>query len=145
MRKALSVMLVLSMLTVTVAGCANKAQEGAGAGAMGGALIGALASKNKLLGAGIGAGIGLALGYIIGNEWDKNDERQLNHTLETAPSGQTSSWRNPDTGKTYYAVPQAGYQQDGKTYRDVTIRTDDGEPVKATAYRQPDGSWRLVQ
>ena len=145
MRKAVSVMLVFVLITASAAGCANKAQEGAGAGAMGGALIGALASKNKLLGAGIGAGIGLALGYIIGNEWDKNDERQLNRTQESTPSGQASTWRNPDSGKTYTAVPQAGYQQDGRTYRDVTIRTEDGEPVKATAYRQPDGTWRLVQ
>ena len=99
-------------------------------------------------GAGIGAGIGLALGYIIGNEWDKYDQQQLNRTLEYTPSGQATSWRNPDNGASYTATPQPAYSRDNRTYRDVKIKAVvDGntEYVDATAYRQPDGTWRLVQ
>ena len=140
---------LVAALLLSSAACSNRAQTGAGAGALGGAVIGALTTKNKALGAGIGAGIGLALGYIIGNEWDKHDEQQLNGTLEQNRTGQTSSWRNPDSGAYYQATPSAAYQRDDKVYRDVNIKatTPDGktENVKATAYRQPDGTWRLVQ
>lgn len=140
----------LVILVFALGACANKAQTGAGAGALAGATIGALASKNKLTGAAIGAGAGLLLGYVIGNEWDKSDNQKLSHTLETSPSGQTSNWRNPDTGRYYSATPDPAYTgSDERTYRDVTIETTDadGKPqkVKAKAYRNADGTWQLVQ
>ncbi|MFH1058976.1 MAG: glycine zipper domain-containing protein [Pseudomonadota bacterium] len=54
------------------AGCATKAQTGAGAGAGLGALIGQAIGGNT--GATLlGAGVGLGLGYIIGNEVDKQE------------------------------------------------------------------------
>ncbi len=138
------------ILALLAAGCANKAQSGAATGATAGALIGALTSKNKLTGAAIGAGAGLLLGYVIGNEWDKHDNEKLSHTLETQPSGQASGWKNPDTGRYYSATPEPAYTgPDNRTYRDITIEaTDDqGQPqkVKAKAYRNPDGTWVLVQ
>ena len=148
MRKTFSLLLIAALLVSVAAGCANRAQSGAGVGALSGALLGSLVSGNKLVGAGIGAGIGLALGYIIGNEWDKYDQQQLNRTLEYTPSGQATSWRNPDNGASYTATPQPAYSRDNRTYRDVKIKAVvDGntEYVDATAYRQPDGTWRLVQ
>ncbi|MEF2144777.1 MAG: glycine zipper domain-containing protein [Desulfovibrionaceae bacterium] len=139
--------LALAML-VFLAGCANKAQTGATSGALLGATVGALTAGNKVQGAAIGAGIGLLLGYVIGNEWDKHDQQQMNRTLETSPSGQTSTWRNPDTGAYYEATPTNSYYQDNRVYRDVEMKAVvDGkeETVHAKAYRNPDGTWQLVQ
>ena len=139
-------LLVICMLFS--AGCANKAQTGAGTGALAGGLIGSLVSGNKLAGAAIGAAIGAGLGYVVGNEWDKYDQKQLNRTMETNRSGQASAWTNPDTGARYTATPQPAYSNDGHVYRDVQIQsTIDGksETVHAKAYRGSDGEWHLVQ
>jgi surface antigen len=147
MKKIVIVALCIAIAAASF-GCANRAQSGAGVGALSGALIGSLVSGNKLVGAGIGAGIGLALGYIIGNEWEKYDQQRLNRTLETNRTGQTSTWRNPDTGAYYEATPTRTYTTDERVYRDVKLKAEvDGqeEVVYAKAYRQPDGSWRLVQ
>jgi YD repeat-containing protein len=147
MKKIISLCLVASLLLITA--CANKAQQGAGVGALSGALAGSLLSRNKALGAGIGAGVGLLLGYVVGNELDKRDQQQINQTLEYTPSGQTNQWTNPDNGVRYSATPAPAYEQDNRVYRDVTIKatTPDGEvdEVKAQAYREPDGTWRLKQ
>jgi len=133
-------------------GCANsnKAEQGAVIGGLGGAAIGGQLGpdddrgKNAL----IGAGIGIVLGYLIGNEWDKSDQRKLDDTLEYNRTGRSSDWVNPDTGSSYTATPTRTYRRNGRDYRDVEI---DGyvdgkrETVHATAYRRPDGTWQLVQ
>lgn len=139
--------LVVTML-VFLAGCATKAQQGGATGALLGATVGALTAGNKVQGAAIGAGLGLLLGYVIGNEWDKYDNQRLSNTLETAPSGHTSTWRNPDSGAYYEATPQPAYTQGDRVYRDVQLKCEvDGkdETVHAKAYRNADGSWTLVQ
>lgn len=139
--------LILVML-VFLAGCANKAQQGAATGGLLGATVGALTAGNKVQGAAIGAGLGILLGYVIGNEWDKYDSQRLNNTLETAPSGHTSTWKNPDTGAYYEATPQRAYYENDRVYRDVEMKAViDGqeETVHAKAYRNPDGTWSLVQ
>lgn len=147
MKKIIPVIMIMALLSASA--CANKAQTGAATGTAVGATIGALTFGNKVEGALIGAGAGLLLGYVIGNEWDKHDAKQVNNTLESTPSGQTTSWQNPDTGRYYQATPQPAYEQDNRTYRDVAITTTgpDGkkETVYAKAYRNPDGSWQLVQ
>ncbi len=139
-------------LAATITGCANRSKAGQGAliGGLGGAAVGGQLGPDDRRGenALIGAGIGMVLGYIIGNEWDKYDQRQLNNTLEYRESGNRSEWLNPDTGNRYTATPHEAYRKDGRVYRDVEI---DGyvdgrrETVHATAYRRPDGTWQLVQ
>lgn len=144
MKRFIPFLIVVALLAT---GC-NKAQQGAGMGALAGATVGALTAGNKVTGAVIGAGIGLALGYIIGNEWDKYDQRQLSQTMENTPSGQTATWKNPDNGNYYEATPQPAYQQNDRVYRNVKLNAEiDGkqETVNAKAYRNPDGTWTLVQ
>lgn len=149
--KKIPAILISSIMILGLAlstGCANKAQTGAGAGALAGGLVGSLVSGDKLAGAAIGAAIGAGLGYVVGNEWDKYDQRQLNRTMESNRSGQTSAWTNPDTGARYAATPQPAYSNDGHVYRNVKIQsTIDGktETVNAKAYRGEDGEWHLVQ
>lgn len=147
MKKIILATLIVAMLA---GGCAHKSKgrDYAVTGALLGATVGALTFNNKVSGAAIGAGAGLLLGYIVGNEMDKYDRQQVSSTLESTPSGQTTSWQNPDTGTYYQATPQSPYQEDGRVYRDVQIQTTvDGQPevIHAKAYRNPDGSWQLVQ
>ena len=145
MGRTLVAVLILGYLTVGL-GCANKAQQGAGVGALAGATIGALTFNNKLTGAAVGAGVGLLMGYIVGNEWDKHDEAQVQRSLEKNPSGQTSTWTNPYTQQRYSATPGDPYMEDGRVYRDVVIRDDkDGEKFMAKAWRDDNGVWHLKQ
>ncbi|CCO22979.1 glycine zipper domain-containing protein [Maridesulfovibrio hydrothermalis] len=143
MKKLIPLLIVCFLFAAS--GCANKAQTGAGIGALAGATIGALTFKNKASGAAIGAGVGMLMGYIVGNEWDKSDEQQISKTLENNASGQTSSWTNPDTGKSYSAAPSPAYVKQGQVCRDVTITEDGGEQIMAKACRSDDGVWRLQQ
>jgi len=143
------------MLTVVVlAGCqTTKAQNAAMLGTLAGATVGALTFNNKVSGAAIGGGAGLLVGYIVGNEMDKMDaydQSQVADTLETMPSGQARQWTNPDTRTHYEAIPEPPRERrDGRIERDVTLRArmpnGEMETVYAKAYRQPDGTWQLVQ
>ncbi len=122
----------------------SKRTQGAVAGGAGGAVIGG-ATKGTT-GALVGGLIGAGLGYLIGWGWEEYDARQLNDTLETNPEGQASTWTNPNTGKAYTATPVATKTQGAQPCRDVRIEPAEGgrEPVVATACREQDGSWRLV-
>ncbi|XPV76507.1 MAG: YMGG-like glycine zipper-containing protein [Desulfovibrio sp.] len=140
---------VLIAATFLITGCANKAQQGGAIGAGTGALLGALVAGDKVQGAAIGAGVGLLMGYVVGNEMDKADAQRVSHALDTTPSGVTSSWVNPDTGRSFDVTPEQPYQSQNKIYRDVYIKTTDanGQPreVKAQAYRDHNGQWVLKQ
>ena len=146
MRKLL-ILSLLACFLVTSAGCmANRAQQGATVGGLAGATIGALTFNDKLLGAAVGAGVGVLMGYIVGNEWDKYDEQQVQTSLEKGRSGATTSWTNPDTGKRYSATPSSPYMSESRVYRDVTIRdAEDGDTIMAKAWRDDNGVWHLKQ
>jgi len=148
------ILIALLLTTVILAGCqTTKAQNAAMLGTLTGATIGALTFNNKNSGAAIGGGAGLLVGYLIGNEMEKMDgydHQQITNTLEHAPSGHTREWVNPDTRRHYEVTPEpARKRHDGRVVRDVTMRMQmaDGsyQTVYAKAYRQPDGSWQLVQ
>ncbi|WP_319469597.1 glycine zipper domain-containing protein [uncultured Pseudodesulfovibrio sp.] len=147
MKNLLALILMISML----AACqTTQARNSAAIGTLAGATLGALTFKNKISGAAIGAGAGMLVGYIVGNEMDKYDRTQVSSALENAPSGQTVAWRNPDTHTRYEATPRpARRHSDGRIERDVTLRArmpnGEMETVYAKAYRQPDGTWQLVQ
>jgi surface antigen len=141
------------LLLAFLGGCSgsrvNKAQQGSVFGALAGGLIGSQLgppeerNENAL----IGAGLGFLAGYIVGNEMDKYDRARVQQTLEYQPSGQTSSWVNPDTGRNFAVTPGPAYAEDGRIYRNVEIdaRVDGKrETVHAEAYRE-DGRWVLVQ
>lgn len=147
MRYALLLILALTLLPACTT---TRSQNSAALGTLAGATIGALTFKNKVSGAAIGAGAGMLVGYIVGNEMDKYDEAQVSNAMETTPSGYTTTWTNPDTRTRYEAIPEpARRYEDGRIERDVTLRArmpnGEFETVYAKAYRQPDGTWQLVQ
>lgn len=77
MKKVIASILVVSITTMQLGGCANtgatQTQQGAAIGAASGAALGAAVSKNKGKGALIGALIGLLVGAAIGNYRDQQD------------------------------------------------------------------------
>lgn len=147
MRYAIVLILALSLLPACKT---TSAQNSAMLGTLAGATIGALTFKNKASGAAIGGGAGMLVGYIVGNEMDKYDQTQVSNAMETTPSGYTTTWTNPDTRTRYEAIPEPPRQYDnGRIERDVTLKArmpnGEFETIYARAYRQPDGTWQLVQ
>ena len=145
----MGVFLAVTISTLPLAGCATKAQTGAGVGALGGALVGSLAgrSKHRERNAAIGALIGGLIGYAVGNEMDKYDRARLNNTFERTPSYQTTTWVNPDTGNQYAVTPRPASRVNGRPCREAEIRgIINGRPetIMTTACRQSDGRWEMT-
>ena len=124
---------------------------GAGLGALAGSQIGG--GKGQLAAVAIGALGGAWLGSEVGKSLDKADrmyaERSAQSALETGRSGQTSSWRNPDSGHAGTFTPVRTYETaSGLPCRDYeTTVTIDGRQERASgrACRQPDGTWKIAQ
>jgi surface antigen len=147
-------------IAVALAGCQNgngqgefgaKTGLGAALGAAGGGLLAAAVGGS---GVGIAAGVllgGLA-GGAVGSRLDAQDRsiaaQNSQHTLETAPSGTTTAWRNPDSGNSGTVTPTRTYQNASGQYcrefqQTITIGGQQ-EQSFGTACRQPDGSWKIV-
>ena len=143
---------LLPVIIFTLSSCASdqysKGTQGAGMGAAGGAIIGQAIGRNTEATL-IGAAVGTVLGYIVGNEMDKYDRQQLNHAYEFGPSGQGTSWHNPDNGNNYQVTPQPAYvqpsQPDRPCRRAEILATIDGRTEKTytTACRNSAGQWVL--
>lgn len=119
-------------------------------GAAGGGLIAAAAGGGA---AGIAGGVllGGLLGGAIGNHLDQKDKQlaaqNSQRTFEDARTGQTSAWRNPDSGNSGSITPTRTYQSSGGQYcreyqQEITIGGEAHESY-GTACRQPDGSWKI--
>ena len=92
------------------------------------------------------------LGGAAGNYLDQRD-RQLaakaaQSALETAPSGTTTAWKNPDNGNSGAVTPKRTYQTaSGQYCREYTQTINVGgkkQTSYGTACRQPDGQWKIV-
>ena len=145
--------LLLILPALALAGCGatgGKTGIGAALGAAGGGLIGAAANGGA---PGIIAGVllgGLA-GGAIGNALEQED-RRLAHdnaqlALERQRKGETTVWKNPDSGNSGSFTPTRTYQRgDGRFCREyqqtITVGGQE-ERGFGTACRQPDGSWQL--
>ena len=146
--KAMQIITVfLSLFMLSSCMMANKGQMGVTGGAAGGALLGQAIGRDTestLLGAAIGG----VLGYVIGNEMDKYDRQMLNSVYESTPSGQTTTWVNPDTGYEYTVTPTRTFEASSGPCRefrlDASVGSSPDEEVYGTACLQPDGSW-LIQ
>ncbi len=147
---------LLTFVIILTTGCATvesnpKTTIGAvGGGVLGGLIAGAAGGNAATIAASTVGGI--LLGGIVGNLLDERDKRlaaeAAQNALETAPTGKSVAWRNPDNEHSGTVTPVKTYQTASGTYcreyqQTVTIG---GKQEKAygTACRQPDGSWRIV-
>lgn len=123
---------------------------GAGAGALAGSQIGS--GSGRLAATAIGALLGGLAGGSVGRSLDTVDRQMINNTtqrtLETAPVGQVSSWRNPDSGAYGTVTPQRTYNTaSGEPCREFQQTVTIGgktEQAYGTACRQMDGTWRVT-
>jgi len=123
---------------------------GAAGGAVAGSQIGS--GSGQIVATAAGTLLGAWLGSEIGKSLDRADKLAMQQTtqqaLESAPSGTSSSWRNPDSGHGGTVTPKPAYTNaSNEVCRDfeqtVTI---EGETQTAygTACRQADGSWKII-
>ncbi|MGK9166573.1 glycine zipper 2TM domain-containing protein [Inquilinus limosus] len=143
---------------VALAGCQDFGpKQGAGTliGAAGGGLLGSQfgSGTGKLAATAAGVLIGGWLGNSVGASLDRSDqlyaERTYNRAFETAPTGTSSSWRNPDSGNYGTVTPTRTYrdQEYGRDCREFTQTIyvqGRAQTGTGTACREGDGTWRIV-
>ncbi len=152
----------VSMIALTLAACDQNGQpmmnkQGAGTvlGGATGAVIGSQIGGGSGRVAAIAAGtlLGAAIGSGIGASLDRVDQQYYsnagNQAFETARSGQTVAWQNPDSGNSGTFTPTNTYKNESNEYcREYTQSIIVGGQKKqgyGVACRQQDGSWRIVQ
>lgn len=156
-RKPLTCLLVSIIASaLLLAGCEGGPKEqfgtvlGAGLGAVAGSQIGD--GRGQLLAIAAGTLLGSLIGSEVGKSLDKADLAYMNQTqqvaLETAPSGTSTAWQNPDSGNSGAIIPQPAVQQADGTYcrefqQSITVGGNT-ETAYGQACRQPDGQWEII-
>jgi surface antigen len=137
---------------LSLAACENpptKEQKGTVAGAVVGGVVGSTIGGGTGRTVAIVAGTvaGAVIGGRIGQKMDEADRLKAAQALEGTPTGQSATWKNPDTGDQYSMTPTRTYEASAGPCRDFTVvGTVDGkaEKVQGTACRQADGSWKTT-
>lgn len=145
-------------LGLIAAGCADQVGTKQGVGTLLGAGTGALIGSQfgggggRLAATAIGALAGGFLGSEAGKSLDRADQQYMQNTtqstLETAPTGRVSAWRNPDSGNSGQITPTRTFVgalgQTCREFQQTIVVGGRTENAFGTACRQPDGSWRIV-
>jgi surface antigen len=138
-----SFIVVLAGLSLLTA-CAAKDTVGDNGGLLGMAPVGDLSS-----------GAATVLGNLTGNPTAKDlDDKDkaisadaVTAALQANAAGKMSNWRNPTSGHSGEVTPGPVYSVNDYSCRDyvhhITIG-DRQETLRATACRQPDGTWRAL-
>ena len=142
------------MLGAILSGCAtyhppNKETQATVAGGVIGGVLGSTIGdgRGKIWGAAAGTLIGALVGSHVGRQLDELDRYKAGQTLETARTGSSREWVNPDSGTEYTVTPTRTYDSGyGTPCREFTMDAEIGgntEQVYGTACRQADGSWKM--
>ncbi len=149
--------LMLSIIfagSVFLSGCAtyhppNKETQATVAGGVIGGVLGSTIGdgRGQVWAAATGTLIGALVGAHVGRQLDELDRRRAGYTLETARTGTSKGWVNPDSGTEYRVTPTRTYDSGyGTPCREFTMDAEVGgrvEQVYGTACRQADGSWKM--
>jgi surface antigen len=143
-------LIILTALAL-LSGCQQATKQDAGGviGGIAGGVLGNQVGSGSGRTAAIIAGtlIGAYAGSAIGKQMDENDRYRAQQALETTPTHQHTSWKNPDTSTEYTVTPTRTYDAASGPCREYTteaIINGKQEVVYGTACRQPDGSWRAT-
>lgn len=147
--------LLLSLTTVLfISSCTNLTNRDVGTvsgGVVGGLLGSQIGGGSGQIAAGFGGALlGAYLGGRIGQYMDRIDRMEMQHVLESAPTGKVVSWKNPDTGNRFSVQPTKTYykannqNQPCREYTTNAIIGGKTEQIYGKACRQADGSWRVV-
>lgn len=148
--------IIAVMVCLALAACEQGREKetagtlvGAGLGGLLGSTVGG--GKGKLAAVAIGTLAGAWAGNSIGASLDKADklyaQRTAQDALEYNKSGQTSTWRNPDSGNSGTVKPVSTYRNDGgndcREFESTIYVDGKQETGTGTACRQPDGTWKI--
>lgn len=132
----------------------NKEAVGTVVGAVLGGIVGSQFGKGggkkamTVVGAVAGGYAGNRYGEYLDCEDQKQHTQAAHEALESQPSGQPASWRNPDTGHSGSVTPVKTWQRDDGQYcRDYTqsiVIEGKVEEATGTACREDNGLWRIV-
>jgi len=155
-RRCVGIVLLVAFPALSCTSLANmtsdnpKAVLGSLGGAAAGAGIAAIAggSAGWIVAAGLAGGL---LGGAIGHHLDSKDKQMAAATaaraFESTPTGQSSAWKNPDSGNSGTITPTKTYQaasgQYCREYRQEVVIGGEKQQAYGTACRQPDGSWKI--
>ncbi len=150
MRNSHYKLVLIAGIAITLAACNPTKQDigtivGGGTGAFIGSHVGS--GTGQLAAVAIGTLVGGYLGGSIGQQMDELDHYRAQEALETAPTGTTASWTNPDTDIEYNVTPTHTYETATGPCRDYTTEAViDGraEIVHGTACRKTDGTWHAM-
>ncbi|MGE5478415.1 MAG: RT0821/Lpp0805 family surface protein [Bacteroidales bacterium] len=131
----------------------SKQTGGAVLGGVGGAVAGSQFGKGKgqLAMTAVGTLLGAFIGSEVGASLDRADQSYAQQAgqraFETAPTGQSVAWNNPDSGHYGTVVPTRTYEaapgQYCREYQQTVTVGGQQQQSYGTACRQPDGSWRV--
>ena len=150
--------LLLSIMITTfvfISGCAShhvpsRQTQGTIAGGVIGGVLGSTIGdgRGQIIAAVAGTLIGAVIGSHVGRELDELDRYRAGQTLETARTGHSGEWVNPDSGAEYRVTPTRTYDSGyGTPCREFTMDAYIGgriEQVYGKACRQEDGSWKMT-
>lgn len=156
--KFISLMMVIALAGASACawieqqtGVSTGAQTGAAVGAAAGGLITAAARADTgwIVAAAV---LGAVAGVVVGDYLTREDKmmagKTANDALETQPTGNTSTWQNPDSGNSGSVTVTDTYQQaDGTPCRSFTQTIAAGDRTESgvgTACRAADGTWRIM-
>lgn len=138
-------------LAICLTGCTslNNEQAGSITGGVVGGLLGSQfgGGSGKVAAAAAGTLLGAYLGGNIGRTMDRQDRMEMQRALETAPTGQSVQWKNPDNGNRYTVKPTRTYYHEKQPCREYVTQANIGgksQQIYGKACRQADGSWRVV-
>lgn len=145
-------------LALALAACSGDNQKQTAGTVLGGVAGGVLGSTigsgtGRTVATVAGAAIGALAGGAIGASLDEQDraraQRTTQQTLEQAPTGETNTWRNPDSGNRGSTTPTRTFTNaEGQPCREYTSTvTVEGKQQQAygTACRDESGNWRIVE
>ena len=150
-----SFLFLLPNCSTNEAGKVDKSTIGVIGGGVAGALIGSTIGKGsgKSVAIATGAILGSLAGSSLGKLMDKRDLELQNKTqfnaLEYNKTGDTSSWKNPDSQASGYITPTKTFvNNSGENCREYTQKIKIGNKIEegfGTACRRSDGSWEIVK
>lgn len=159
-QKIIAGIIILFSTSSLLLSCAdNKQGVGATVGTITGGLIGAQFGKGSgkifttIIGAMAGAGIGSAIGKDLDDKDRQLMQQSSQQALESAPSGTSIKWNNPDSKNNGVITPIKTFKANqgthkGRYCREFTQTINIGgrsEKAYAIACRMPDGVWRISQ
>lgn len=115
-------------MAMALAGCAGFSSQAPAGGTLTGSLAGA------------------APGSVAARAMDDGDRRRAASALETLANGESSAWRNRETGDSFVFTPTSSVERRGERCRDFRLEVVAGgrpDSIGGSACRQPDGSWRI--